>query len=275
MMFKSIKQVIKEQINHKELIFRMALFDMRSQYQNHYLGILWQFITPSIQIAIYWFVFGIGIRGGAPIQTALGEVPFVLWMLMGLIPWFFISPALIQGSNSVHQKVSLVSKMNFPISILPTTKLVGGSYSFMIMFGALIIGLLIYGISPTIYWIQLIYYIFCLYVFLFSFLMLSSTISTLIRDYQMLLQSMMRMLLYLSPILWDPTGDRVPEWMTYILKLNPFYYILDGFRSSFLARGWFFEDTTYTLYFWMFTFALLFFGSKIHLKFRKNFIDYL
>lgn len=274
-MLNSVKKVIKEQIEYRDLIFRMAFFDIRSQYQNHYLGALWQIITPAIQIAIYWFVFGIGIRGGAPIQTTLGEVPFVLWMLMGLIPWFFISPSILQGSNSVHQKVSLVSKMNFPISILPTTKLVGSSFSFIIMMFVLIIALLIYGIPPTLYWIQLIYYLICLYLFLFAFVILSSTISTLVRDYQSLLQSTMRMLLYLSPILWDPEGDRVPEWMTNILKLNPFYYILDGFRSSFLARGWFFEDLIYTIYFWSFTFTLLYFGSKIHLKFRKDFIDYL
>ena len=274
-MLNPIVSVIKEQIEHRNLIFRMAKFEIKGKYQIHYLGSFWQILSPSIQIGIYWFVFGLGIRGGEPIETSLGQLPFFLWMLMGLIPWFFISPSIIQGSNSVYQKVSLVSKMNFPISLLPTTTIIGNSFNFIAMMGILIIVLLLYGIYPVIHWIQLIYYMLCLFVFLFAFAMLISTFATLIRDVQMLLQSIMRMLLYLSPILWDPSGDRVPDWVGSILKLNPFYYIIDGFRSSFLAEGWFFEDPIYMGYFWLLTFALLYFGTKIHLKFRKNFVDYL
>ncbi|GAA0421728.1 teichoic acids export ABC transporter permease subunit TagG [Virgibacillus salarius] len=274
-MFKAIRQVIKEQIEFRNLILRMALFEIKGNYQIHYLGSIWQILNPSIQIAIYWFVFGLGIRGGDPINTSVGEIPFFLWMLMGLIPWFFISPSIVGGSNSVHQKVSLVSKMNFPISLLPTTKIVGNSFQFIIMLLLLVFVLFLYGIFPVLHWLQIFYYIFCLLVFLFSFAILSSTIATLVRDYQMLLQSMMRMLLYLSPILWDPNGDKVPDWISNILKLNPFYYIIDGIRNSFLGESWFFEDIIYMGYFWFFTFALLYFGTKIHLKFRSNFMDYL
>lgn len=91
----------------------------------------------------------------------------------------------------------------------------------------------------------------------------------------MFLQSMMRMLLYLSPILWNPEGDLVPDWLSNILKLNPFYYIINGFRDSFLGRAWFFEDMIYTAYFWILTFVILYAGAHLHLKFRKNFVDYL
>lgn len=274
-MLKSVTIVIKEQIQYKNLILRMSHFETKGKYQIHYLGNLWQIISPLIQILIYWFVFGIGIRGGDPIMTSLGELPFFLWMLMGLIPWFFISPSIIQGSSSIHQKVSLVSKLNFPISILPTTKIVGNGKSFLIMMLILIIILMLYGIYPTFFWLQLIYYLGCLFVFLFALTILTSTIATLVRDVQMLLQSTIRMLLYLSPILWDPTGDRVPDWIGDVLKLNPFYYIIDGIRSSFLAERWFFEDLIYMGYFWALTFATLYFGTKIHIKFREKFVDYI
>src|SRR5690625_6325571 len=73
-----------------------------------------------------------------------------------------------------------------------------------------------------LYILLLPYYLISLYFFLFSFTILSSTIATLVRDYQALLQSMIRMLLYLSPILWNPEGERVPNWLSGILKLNPF-----------------------------------------------------
>ncbi|MCM3742052.1 ABC transporter permease [Oceanobacillus luteolus] len=274
-MFKSVWQVIKEQLDHRDLIFRMASFDIKGMYQKHYLGSLWQFINPAIQVSIYWFVFGLGIRGGQPVETSAGPIPFFLWMLMGLIPWFFISPSIIQGSNSVYQKVNMVSKMNFPVSLLPTIKIIGNSLQFFILMILLMIVLFIYGFTPTIYFVQIVYYIFAMFAFLFAFTLLSSTISTLVRDYQMLLQSMVRMILYLSPILWDPNAGRVPEWVANILQLNPIFYIIEGFRDSFLGREWFFEDPLYFFYFWMFTLTILVIGSRAHLQFRKNFVDYL
>lgn len=271
-MFKYIKAIIKEQIEHMDLIFRMAKFEVKGMYQVHYLGSLWQFINPIIQVGIYFVVFGIGLRGGKPID---GDIPFLLWLLLGLIPWFFISPTMIQGSNSIYQKVNLVSKMNFPVSLLPTIRMVGNSIQFIVLLGVLFIITLLYGIYPSIYLLQLPYYLFSMYVFLFSFSILSSTIATLIRDYQNLLQSMMRMILYLSPILWDPTSDKVPDWLGNVLKLNPFYYIIDGIRNSFLGGAWFFEDSIYSLYFWSLTFVILYFGANMHFKFRKDFVDYL
>lgn len=272
MMFKPIRDVIKEQIEYRDLIFRMARFETKGMYQIHYLGTLWQFLSPAIQVAIYYIVFGIGLRGGGTIDD---DVPFLVWLLCGLIPWFFISPTIVQGSNSVYQKVNMVSKMKFPVSLLPTIRIVGNSFQFMVLLGILFIIILFHGIYPSVYILQLPYYLIALYLFLFSFTLLSSTISTLVRDYQSLLQSMIRMLLYLSPILWNPEGELVPDWLADILKLNPFYYIIQGIRNSFLGGSWFFEDIIYTLYFWSFTFVLLYFGAKIHYRFRKDFVDYL
>lgn len=271
-MFNSIRQVLKEQFEYRALIFRMAIFENKGMYQGHYLGSLWQFISPALQIAIYWIVFGIGLRSARTIDA---DIPFILWLLIGLIPWFFIAPTVIQGSNSVHQKVTLVSKMNFPVSLLPTIKIVGNSIQFVILLSIMFALLLIYGADFTVYFIQFPYYLLCLYCFLFSFLILSSTISVLIRDYQQLLQSVMRMLLYLSPILWNPESENVPDFLSNILKLNPFYYIIEGFRTSIIGNEWFFEDVTYTLYFWVLTLTLLLFGTIIHMKFRKSFVDYL
>lgn len=267
-----MKELFKEQWEHHNLIFRMAKFEVKGMYQIHYLGSIWQFINPIIQVGIYFVVFGIGLRGGRPID---GDIPFLLWLLMGLIPWFFISPTMVQGSNSIYQKVNLVSKMNFPVSLLPTIRIVGNSFQFLALLVVLFIITLLYGIFPSVQLLQLPYYLLSMYMFLFAFTIWSSTIATLIRDYQNLLQSMMRMILYLSPILWDPMGDRVPDWLGNILKLNPFYYIIEGIRSSFLGGDWFFEDPIYLLYFWTLTFIMLYFGSRMHFRFRKDFVDYL
>ncbi|TLS38680.1 ABC transporter permease [Pseudalkalibacillus caeni] len=262
-------QVLKEQFTNLHLIFRLALYEVKSRYQLHYLGVFWQFLNPAIQVGVYWFVFGLGIRGGEPI----GDVPFFVWLVAGLIPWLFISPSIIQGSNSVYTKVNLVSKMKFPISVLPTITIVSNAFNFLIML--LVIGLIlfIYHINPGMYLLQLPYYLLGLFAFLFSFTLLCSSISTIIRDFQMVLQSVMRMMMYLTPILWNM--DKLPETLVTVLKLNPVFYLIVGFRSTFLGTAWFFENMVYTGYFWSATLFILLIGSVIHLKFRDKFVDYL
>jgi teichoic acid transport system permease protein len=235
----------------------------------HHLGVLWQILNPAIQIFIYWLVFGLGIRGGKPI----GDIPYLIWLLCGLIPWFFINPSLIQGSNSIFTKINLVSKMKFPVSILPTLTIVSNSVNFFVMFVILLIIIFINGITPNIYFLQLPYYFLCLFLFLFSFTLLFSTFSAIIRDFQSMLQTVMKMLFYLTPILWDT--NKLPETIQDLLKLNPIFYLIEGFRNTLLFKTWFFEDLGYTMYFWTINLLIIFLGSLIHIKYRKKFIDYL
>ena len=108
----------------------------------------------------YWFVFGIGIRKSTDDGYRVGEVPFIIWMLAGLIPWFFISPTILDGSNSVYKRINMVAKMNFPISSLPSVAIVANLFSYFVMMAIYIIVLLASGIYPSLQWIESIYYFF-------------------------------------------------------------------------------------------------------------------
>lgn len=264
-----IWQVLKEQLLNLNLIFRLGLYEGKSKYKMHYLGALWQILNPLIQIGIYWFVFGLGIRGGSPV----GETPFFLWLIVALIPWLFIAPTLTQGSNSVYSKINLVSKMKFPVSVLPSIQIVANSIPFIFMLVLVIIIIFLYGVFSGIYLLQLPYYLFALYCLLFGLTILLSTLTTIIRDIQTMVQSIMRIMMYMLPILWNV--NTLPEIYVTFLKLNPFFYIIDGFRYTLLGGQWFFNDLLYTLYFWLITFLILFIGSIIHLKFRHKFVDYI
>ena len=264
-----IFQIMKEQTSNLQLIFRLSRYEVKSKYLMHYLGVLWEFLNPTIQLLVYWLVIGIGIRGGGDIAGT----PYIVWLLTGIIPWFFISRSITQGSNSVFKKVSLVSKMKFPVSVLPTITILSGLFIFVVMLVVLFIILLLNNVTFDMHLIQLPYYIISMCVFLFAITLLFSTISVIVRDFQALLQQGIRVLFYLSPILWDPST--FPYIVQNLLKLNTIYYLVDGFRSSVLGFSWFYQDITYTIYFWSFTLLILLIGSAIHLKLRNRFVDYI
>jgi teichoic acid transport system permease protein len=267
---KSLFHVSKDHITSSYLIFRLSLFEIRSSNKGHYLGMLWEVINPMILISIYWFVFGYGIRGGKDV----GGVAFLPWLISGISVWFFISQALLQGSKSIYSRIKIISKMNFSMSVIPTFVIVSKFYQHMILMVIVMIILAFYGYLPTIYSFELIYFMIANFAFLISVSLITSTLATIIRDVQMVVQAVVRVLLYVTPILW--TVDHMPASVITLMKLNPICYIVEGYRAALLGTGWYFiEDQWYTLYFWSLVLVLSLVGSGLHMKFQKRFVDYL
>lgn len=249
----------------------MSKYEDKATYQSHYLGLLWQIFNPLIQVGIYYMVFGLGVNGGNKIDG----VPYILWMIIGISTWFFINGSVFGASNSIYRQVGLVAKMKFPISILPSVSIVSNLTSYVWMTIIVVISLIKFGVSPSLYWLQYIYYFIAMICFLFAFGILNATITTLVRDYHIMLQSLFRVLFYVSGPIWNIENRNLPNTLVRLLKLNPFYYLINGFRDTFLSKAWFWEKGNYTLIFWLMLLIILTVGAHLHLKFRAKFMDYV
>ncbi|MFP3125343.1 ABC transporter permease [Ectobacillus funiculus] len=261
--------VLREQVKSFYLIRRLSLYQLKITNNNNYLGMLWEIINPLIQLSIYWFVFGFGIRGGKGVDG----VPFVYWLSAGLLVWFFLNAAIPQSSKSIYTRLGIISKMNFPMSVIPSHVILSILYQHLALLAVITIGFLLTGQGISLHYLQLPYYIFAAVMFVFSLSLITSTLTTVVRDIQMIVQSVMRMMLYLTPILWTP--EKFSPKLQMLMKLNPMYYIVEGYRYALLGTGWFFEEGTYTLYFWVVVLVMLCIGSALHIKFRRYFVDYL
>lgn len=142
----------------------------------------------------------------------------------------------------------------------------------------LIIGIILsvfYGLPITWYWIQVFYYIFAAFVFLYAFGILNATVTVLIQDYQQVLQTIMRFIFWVSGALFSVSAKfgSGHERIVRALETNPFYYLVSGVRDSFFGHTWFWQNTYPMLVFWLFTLSVLIIGSHLHLKFRAYFAD--
>lgn len=274
---KSAIVVVREQIKYFYLIRRLSWYELKGKNKSNYLGIAWEVLNPCIQILIFWFVFGtINKRADVEIMPGL-DVPFIGWLLGGFIIWTFFYQATIQGSKSIYTRLGMLSKMNFPMSVIPSIVLFSEFYVHLIMLVITIILLQFMGFYVNIYYLQIIYILFATIILTFSIALITSTLSTIIRDIHMFLNATIRMLLYLTPVLW-PISSMFKDKLILlqVLKLNPLYYLIEGYRSAFFGTEWYFiEHWRYTLYFWALAVILFILGSTLHVKFRRNFIDYL
>ncbi|WP_445683666.1 ABC transporter permease [Sporosarcina sp. FSL K6-3457] len=263
-------KLLIEQWQSKYLVLRLAFFQVQSANRNNFLGVLWELLNPSIQIGMYWFVFGLGIRGNADVEG----IPFVYWMLSGIVMWFFVNAAIIEGTKSIFQKHNLVAKMNFPLTAIPAYVVMSKFYVHIIMVSMIVIIFSVAGYIPSIYYIQLLYFMLMTYLLSFAVSLLGSTLAVLVRDVQMLVQAGLRILFFVSPILWLP--DMLPQAVQKIIMLNPFYYLANGYRASLLYQEWYIiEQWPLTLYNIILVVGILSVGSFLHFKMRDRFADYI
>lgn len=264
-------QIVKDQFLNFKIIRRMAKYDDRATYQSHYLGLAWEFLNPLIQIGIYYLVFGVALKRGDPEPG----IPYLPWMVTGIAAWLYMNKTTLDASRSIYQQVGLVSKMKFPVSVLPSIKIYGNLYSFWTMVLFSIILMFTNHIYISISWIQFGYYFICMIALMYALGIFNSTVSVLIRDWHITLQSIFRMLFYLSGVIFNFTTSQFPEKLKRILELNPFYYVINGMRESLLNKGWIWQQPTLdmTVVFWLFVLVMLILGTYLHNKFRSNFVD--
>lgn len=96
---------MKDQYRNKKLILDLSFKDFRSKYVGSYFGAIWAFVQPTIMILIYWFIFQVGFRS-APVN----DIPYILYFVSSIIPWFFFSESWASSTNSVTENSYLVQK---------------------------------------------------------------------------------------------------------------------------------------------------------------------
>ncbi|WP_262316081.1 ABC transporter permease [Lacticaseibacillus parakribbianus] len=266
--------VLREQFRNWKIINRLAKYDEKSTFQAHILGNIWQILDPLINIAIYWLVFGMILYGNKPMDG----YAYIAWLLPGYIAWQFMRSEVLGASRSMVKRVSMVSKMQFPVSTIPSMTLANQLINYWWMLAISMVIMFLYGVRPSLYWIQFIYYFICMIAFLYAMGLVTSTITVVVRDFHTLLNSMMQLMFWISGTVFNFGANAVIEQhpvIIRIIEINPFYYIIMGMRETFLGTGWFFHDVKAVIIFWSIIGLLLILGSHIHLKFRSRFIDYI
>lgn len=266
-MWKNIVTVLKENFVNRHRLLRLANYELRSQNNGTMFGFFWNFLNPALQIFVYWFVFAIGLKSASP----QGKYPYIIWMIVGVIPWFYISNALMATGNSIFAYSGILKRMYMPLSIVPVksvlSALIGHFWSMIVVIGIVYAS----GYDISAYWWQTFYFTFCSFVFLVSYALFASSITVLFRDFQKIMTSVVRLLFYITPVVW--VQDNLPEHLKFILKLNPFSYIIDGYRDSILYGKGLIFHWKQGLFFWIVTLVFFVVACNIHMKFRKQFID--
>ncbi|HIX16067.1 MAG TPA: ABC transporter permease [Candidatus Hungatella pullicola] len=266
-MWQNIRIVLIENYKNRYRLLRLANYELKKQNTETVFGFLWNFLNPALQIFVYWFVFAIGLKTAAP----QGKYPYIIWMIVGIMPWFYISTALTTTMTSILAYGGILKRMAFPMAIVPVKSVLSSLISHLWSMLVVVVIIFASGHGISRLWIQTFYFMFCSVAFLVGYALFASAVNMVFRDFQKIMSSVIRLLFYITPIVW--VQENLPEKLQFILKLNPFAYIIDGYRDSLLyGRGlnWHWKQG---IYFWIVAILLFIIGCNVHMKFRKKFID--
>jgi len=255
-------------VAQRQLIFALSKREVLTQYVGSVLGVVWTFIQPAVMIFVFWFVFSVGFK-----TKPMNDVPFAVWLTAGMAPWFVFSDIVTKSAYAVVEYSHLIKKSVFPSQILPVVKLVSSMFTHLAFVMLLLLLLLFQKVFFDLYVVQFFYYLLCLSVLALGLGWLVAALNVFIRDVGQIVAVIVQVGFWATPIFWDI--NIMPQQIQKFLKLNPVYYIIEGYRDSFIYGVPFWKHPVYMFYFWMVTFCLFFVGALVFRRLKDQFADVL
>ena len=269
-LYDKITVLPKELYQSRHLIWKLAKNDFKKRYAGSYLGAVWAMVQPVVTVAMYYVVFDVIMGTG---NAMVPDKPYVLFLTAGLVPWFYFSEALNSGTNALLEYNYLVKKVVFKISVLPIIKIIAATFIHVFFAVVMLVIAAIYGYYPNIYTIQLIYYSFCLFIFVLGLCYSTCAIMVFFKDIGQIISILLQIGMWATPILWDINSMSLTVQM--FVKINPLVYIVSGYRSSIFEKSWFWEDFYSTMYFWIVTVVIFGVGALVFKRLKVHFSDVL
>jgi len=261
--------IVVSNIRNANQTLGMARVMLTKRYSGSLLGIIWALVKPTIYCVVYWFVIAIGIRGSSVIEG----VAFSLWMIPGIMSWFFLSDTLTDSGASILDNRHLVTKMVYPVETIPISSVLSYFFVHLMMMAIVIAIFILSGFGIGIYLIQLPYYMLCALLLGFVVAFLLSALSAVSKDFKHIIRSLITAFFWLTPSLWSI--QKLPAFLKIIVMGNPFAYVVIGYRNCFVSKTWFFQQLGYTLYFWGFLAVLALVAVFVFKKLKNEFADVL
>lgn len=254
--------MFKELYNYRQLLKSNIKKDIRGKYKGSFLGVLWSFVNPLLMTLVYAIVFPYILKD-------TGD-NYVTFLVIGILPWTFFTTVISQGTYCILANAGIIKKVYFPREILPISIATSGLINFLISCLIIFLFLIFSGVgfSIQILWLPLI--ILTQYLFSLALIFITSAVNVYIRDAEYIINFIVSMLFYATPILYKAetfTGSAI-EW---IIKLNPMATIITCYHDVLFYQS--LPHIKSLLIVLLGSIILLWVGYKIFKKLEKRFAE--
>jgi ABC-2 type transport system permease protein len=220
--------MFKELYNYRELLKTNVKKEIRGKYKGSFLGVLWSFVNPLLMTLVYAIVFPYLLRSTEP--------HYVTFVVIGILPWTWFSNNIALGTTSILANSGIIKKVYFPREILPISVVTSGMVNYLISLLIIAIFLICSGIGFSYYILFLPLIVLAQYLFTLGIVFITSAIDIYIRDLEYIINFIVTMLFYATPILYSLKMFEGTSILK-LVNLNPMTIIINGYRDIFFYQS--------------------------------------
>ncbi|MGW3266474.1 ABC transporter permease [Streptomyces sp. NPDC001056] len=234
----SLPEYIRQLWDRRHFITAFATAKLTAQYSEAKLGQVWQVMTPLLNAAVYYFIFGVllGTKRGVP-----DYIPF---LVTGVFVWTFTQSSIQVGTRAISGNLGLVRALHFPRAALPISFCIQQLQQLLFSMAALVVILLCFGVPVSVSWLLVIPALFLQFTFNAGVAMIMARWGAKTPDIAQLMPFILRTWMYVSGVMWSidklTKNDHLPHVVTVLLQTNPAAVYIDLMRfaliDSFHAR---------------------------------------
>lgn len=266
-MVKSAERILLEHKQNIRLLVKMAFMNMDRQTIRSSLGLLWTYFHDIIYILVF-IAFRLLIAGNGSVLGMNSTV----YMMTGMIPWFFLNDVLSRGSMAIRSNRGIVQSIRFPVPILPTVEVFSIFFRRLFSFAMLFAVVIVFGYIRYFDLLLFLYYIVCAVALSAAVNLVISAFVAVSDDFRQLYDALLRVLIYTMPILWDFSNVHSLA-VNVLLRMNPMVYVVKGFRDAFVLGPT--QNAAYTAYFWVCVMLIFLAGSYVQDRLKKYYADFV
>lgn len=253
--------MIKELYQYRELLKTSVNKEIRGKYKGSFLGILWSFVNPLLMTLVYAIVFPFILKGG--------QEHYITFLIIGILAWNWFTVVISQGTFCIIGNGGIIKKVYFPREILPISVVTSGLVNYLISLPIILIFLLFSGIGLSWYLLALPLVIVTQYILMLGIIFITSAVNVYIRDAEYIINFIVQMLFYATPVLYSTT--LFPENIRWILYLNPMTTIINSYRDIFYYQQ--LPDIKMLLIVLLISILILIVGINVFRKLKKGFAE--
>lgn len=210
----------------------MALRELKATYVGSFFGFVWAVLNPLCQIAIYGVVFGFFLKGTVPPQY--GTKNFFLYLVTGLIPWQFFAQTIGTSSNVLLAYGNLVKRaVGFPCEVLPIVSVISNTVSQLVSIALLFLIVIVFTHTLSVQMLLVLVYLLFAVIICVGLGWMLSALTVFLRDIPQVIGLVLTGMFFFIPICYPPSI--VPEKILFVMKLNPIYHVIEGYRLACLT----------------------------------------
>lgn len=259
-------QLIKEIYNYRELLKTNVKKDIRGKYKGSFLGIMWSFLNPLLQVVVYAIVFPYLMRGA-------GIDNYIVYLVTGIIPWNYFSVVIATGTTTIKNNEGIIKKVYFPREILLISPVLSGLINFFISCIIVILFCIVFNAGVSVHLIMVPFIAVIQAILSLGIILITSSINVYVQDLEYIVSFILNMLFYGTPIVYSLSQFSSAGLLAILIKLNPMTTIIDAYRDAFLYHVW--PDFGVLGLILIFSLVVLVIGYLVFKKLEKGFAEQL